>query len=142
MNRFQNFLILFIILFLVEFILVFIQILLFDSSKMDIYNIRRAWLGSGQWNLWRVLFFGLPFIIFYLFLFKYFRNIKLNKPLLISLFNISVYVSLSVLSRVIWGENIPLPPNGIMFWITCIAIFSSPLILAKVPYFKKLMDGL
>ena len=142
MNRFLNFLILFIVLFLVEVIFVFIQILLFDSSKMDIYNIRRAWLGSGQWNFWRVLFYGLPFLILYFLSFKYVGNIKLYKPLLFSLFNLSVYVLLSVLSRVIWGKNVPLPPEGIMFWITCISIFLSPLILGQVPYFKKLMESL
>jgi hypothetical protein len=75
-------------------------------------------------------------------LFKYVGNIKLYKPLLFSLFNLVVYVGLSVLSRVIWGKNVPLPPEGIMFWITCVSIILSPLILGQIPYFKKLMESL
>lgn len=94
------------------------------------------------WNLWRGLFYGLPFVLLYFLLFKYVGNIKLYKPLLFSLFNLLIYISLSVFSRIIWGKNIPLPPDGIMFWITCISIFLSPMILGQVPYFKKLMEGL
>jgi len=142
MNNFLKTLILYAFLFLIEIIFVFIGVLLFDSSKIDLYNIRRAWLGSGLWNFWRVLFYGLPFIVLYFLLFKYFGNIKLYKPLLFSLFNLLIYVSLSVLSRVIWGKNVPLPPEGIMFWITCIAVFSAPNILGQIPYFKKLMESL
>lgn len=142
MNNFLKTLILYAFLFLIEIIFVFIGVLLFDSSKIDLYNIRRAWFDSVFENYWRVLFYGLPFIVLYFLLFKYFGNIKLYKPLLFSLFNLLIYVSLSVLSRVIWGKNVPLPPEGIMFWITCIAVFSAPNILGQIPYFKKLMESL
>lgn len=142
MNKFVSFLTLYFVMFLIEIAFIFIGLILFDSSEIDFFNIRRAWLGSAQWNFWRVLFYGLPFILLYFLLFKYIGNIKLYKPLLFSLFNLSVYVALSVLSRVIWGKNVPLPPEGIMFWITCISIFLSPLILGQVPYFKRLMESL
>jgi uncharacterized membrane protein HdeD (DUF308 family) len=140
MNKIVNFLTLYIVIFLIEIILV--GLILLDSSKIDFFNIRRAWLGSAQWNFWRVLFYGVPSIVFYFFLFKYVGNIKLYKPFLFSLFNLFVYVTLSVLSRVIWGENVPLPPEGIIFWITCISIVLSPIILGQIPYFKKLMESL
>jgi hypothetical protein len=94
------------------------------------------------WNFWRVLFYGLPFLILYFLLFKYMGNIKLYKPLLFSIFNLLVYASLSILSRVIIGKNVPLPPEGIMFWITCVAIFVSPLIIGQIPYFRRLMERL
>lgn len=142
MNKVINFSILYIVIFLIEIIFIFIGLILFDSSGIDFFNIRRAWLGSAQWSFWRVLFYGLPFIILYFLLFKYVGNIKLPKSSLFSLFNLTVYVTLSILSRVIWGKNVPLPPEGIMFWITCISIFLSPLILAQVPYFKRLMESL
>ena len=142
MNKFVSFLTLYFVMFLIEIAFIFIGLILFDSSEIDFFNIRRAWLGSAQWNFWRVLFYGLPFILLYFLLFKYIGNIKLYKPLLFSLFNLSVYVALSVLSRVIWGKNVPLPPEGIMFWITCISIFLSPLILGQIPYFKRLMESL
>ena len=140
MNKIVNFLTLYIVIFLIEIILV--GLILLDSSKIDFFNIRRAWLGSAQWNFWRVLFYGVPSIVFYFFLFKYVGNIKLYKPFLFSLFNLFVYVTLSVLSRVIWGETVPLPPEGIIFWITCISIVLSPIILGQIPYFKKLMESL
>ena len=142
MNKFVSFLTLYFVMFLIEIAFIFIGLILFDSSKIDFFNIRRAWLGSAQWNFWRVLFYGLPFILLYFLLFKYIGNIKLYKPLLFSLFNLFVYVALSVLSRVIWGKNVPLPPEGILFWITCISIFLSPLILGQIPYFKRLMESL
>ena len=142
MNKALSFLTLYVVMFLIEIVFVFINLILFDSTKIDFFSIRRAWLGSAQWNFWRVLFYGLPFMLLYFLLFKYVGNIKVYKPLLLSLFNLSVYVALSVLSRVIWGKNVPLPPEGIMFWTTCISIFLSPLLLGKISYFKKLMESL
>ena len=142
MNNFVSFLTLYFVMFLIEVAFIFIGLILLDSSEIDFFNITRAWLGSAQWNFWRILFYGLPFILLYFLLFKYIGNIKLYKPLLFSLFNLFVYVALSVLSRVIWGKNVPLPPEGIMFWITCISIFLSPLNLGQIPYFKRLMESL
>ena len=63
MNKIVNFLTLYIVIFLIEIILV--GLILLDSSKIDFFNIRRAWLGSAQWNFWRVLFYGVPSIVFY-----------------------------------------------------------------------------
>jgi hypothetical protein len=138
MNKIINFILLYISLFIIETISSYL-ILLFDFN--DPLEFKGSFDVAILWNVWRVYFFGLPFIILYLFLFKYFRNIKLYKPLLFSLFNFSTFVSLCVLSKVIW-RNVPLPPEGSLFWFACISIFSSPLILAKLPFFKKLMEGL
>jgi hypothetical protein len=144
MNKAINFSILYISIFLLEVVLCFFLILLFDGFSLKDVNfyLNRAWYGAGLWNFWRVLFYGLPVIILYFLMFKYVGNINLYKPLLFSLFNLFVYVGLSVFTRVVWGKNIPLPPEGIMFWITCIAILLSPLILGQIPYFKKLMERL
>lgn len=144
MNKAVGFALLYISLFIVEILIVFMSLVLvvLFQHGFDLFFIKGAWRDTGLWNFWRVLFYGLPFVILYFILFKYFDNIKLYKPLLLSLFNLSVYFTLSVLSRVIWGKNVPLPPAGIMFWITCIAIFLSPLILGQILYFKKLMQSL
>jgi hypothetical protein len=144
MNKVISFSALYIGLFVVEILIAFISLVLVALFQygFDLFFIKGAWRDTGLWSFWRVLFYGLPFIILYFLLFKYVGNIKLYKPLLFSLFNLSVYVALSVLSRVIWGKNVPLPPEGIMFWVTCISIILSPLILAQVPYFKKLMESI
>jgi hypothetical protein len=144
MNRVLNFSGLYISLFIVEILIVFISLVfvaLFQYG-FDLFFIKGAWRATGLWNFWRVLFYGFPFIILYFILFKYFGNIKLYKPLLISLFNLFVYVGLSVFTRVVWGKNVPLPPEGIIFWVTCLAILLSPLLLGQIPYFKKLMESL
>ena len=144
MNKIISFSILYVSLFVIEILIVFILLVSVALIQygLDLFFIKGAWRDTGLWNFWRVLFYGIPFIILFFLLFKYVENIKIYKPLLFSLFNLLIYVSLSVLSRVIWGKNVPLPPEGIMFWITCIAVFSAPNILGQIPYFKKLMESL
>lgn len=144
MNKVMKFLILYFNLFVIEILIVFIVLVLIDFFQYgaDLFYIKKAIFGVGLMNFWRLLFYGLPFIMLYFLLFKYFESIKLYKPLLFSLFNLLIYVSLSILSRVIWGKNVPLPPEGIMFWITCISIFISPIILGQIPYFRRLMESL
>jgi hypothetical protein len=144
MGKSVSFLALNITLLIVEMLISFICLIVIDFTKynVDRFFINKAWIGTGLWNFWRLLFFGLPFILLYLLLFKFLGSIKLYKPLLFSLFNLSVYVGLSVLTRVVWDKNVPLPPEGIMFWITCTAIFLSPIILGQIPYFNKIMQSL
>ena len=140
MSKMISFIVLYVSLFIIEAIGCFLMVLFYFI--FDSLDFKGSFDSAILWNFWRVLFYGLPFIILYFLLFKYFGNIKLYRPLLFSFFNLFVYVTLSVLSRVIWGKNVPLPPEGIMFWITCVAIFLSPLILGQIPYFKKLMENL
>jgi len=144
MNKVINFSVLNVSLFLVEVIIIFTSLVLVSIFQygFDLFYVKEAWGDAGLWSFWRVLFYGLPFIILYFLLFKYVGNIKLYKPLLFSLFNLVVYVALSIVTRVMWGKNVPLPPDGIMFWITCISIILSPLILVQITYFKKLMESL
>lgn len=140
MSKIVNFVVLYVSLFVIETIGCFLIVLfcfIFDSL-----DFKGSFDSATLWSFWRVLFYGLPFLVLYFLLFKYVGNIKLYKPFLFSLFNLLVYVTLSVLSRVIWGKNVPLPPEGMMFWIACVVIFLSPLILGQIPYFKKLMESL
>ena len=144
MNKVVQFLTLYISLLIMEILIVFIALVLLALFQygFDLFFVKGAWRDTGLWNFWRILFYGSPFILLYFLLFKYVENFKLYKPLIFSLFNLSIYVSLSVLSKVIWGKNVPLPPEGVMFWLTCLAIFLSPLILGQIPYYKKLMKSL
>ncbi|MRM83914.1 hypothetical protein D1003_08825 [Riemerella anatipestifer] len=133
-------LILYISLFIVEITSSFF--LVFFYCSFEEFNLKGSFSVTILWNVWRVLFYGVPFIILYFLLFKHIRNINIYKPLSFSLFNLFVYVDLSILTRVIWGKNIPLLPEGTMFYVTCIATFISPLVLGQIPYFKKLIEKL
>ena len=141
MNKIISFSLLYFSLFIFEILITFTTLMAIDflQYSVDFFYIKKALFGVGLMSFWRVLFYGLPFIILYFLLFKYLRNIKLYKPLIFSLFNLSVYILLSILSKIIWGKNVPLSPEGMMFWITCISMFLSPIILGKIPYFKRLM---
>ena len=141
MNKVINFSILYVFLMLLETVISILFFLVYNLFQGYSYFYNSINVPIG-WSFWRVLFYGLPFLLLYFLLFRHFENIKLYKPLTFSLFNVLIYVLLSVLSRLIWGKNVPLPPEGIMFWVTCIAIFISPLILGQIPYFKKLMENL
>lgn len=138
MSKIISFLILYFNLFIIETACSFLIVLI--SNSFETFDLKGSFDVAILWNVWRILFYGLPFIILYFLLFKYVSNIKLYTPLLFSLFNMLVYICLSILSRGVWGKNIPLPPEGEMFWTTCLAIFLSPLVLGYIPYFKKLME--
>jgi hypothetical protein len=136
MTKFVSFSVLYLSLFIIEIISGFLMLLV-DSS-----NYQGNFDAVILWNFWRILFYGLPFVLFFFLLFKYLRSSKIYAPLLFSFFNLIIYVLLSCLSEIIWGKNVPLPPTGIMFWTTCVSIFLSPIILYQIPYFKRPMQSL
>lgn len=140
MNKIINFIILYTSLFIVETIGSFLMILFYFVS--DSLDFKGSFDSAFLWNFWRMLFYGLPFLILYFLLFRFVGNIKIYRPLLFSFFNLFIYVGLSVLTRIIWGKNAPLSIVVMMFWVSCIAIFISPLILGQIPYFKKIMESL
>jgi len=144
MNKINFFLRTYINLRLIEMLIIFISLIMIDIFQhgFDLFFIKRAWSDTLLWNLWRVLFYGLPFLIFYFLIFNFFKKKLIYKPLLFSIFNLLVYVFLSVSSRIIFGKNIPLPPEGIMFWVTSISIAVSPIILGQMPYFKRVMESI
>jgi hypothetical protein len=138
MDKLINFTILYISLFVIETVGCFLIVLFyFIFESLD---FKGSFDTAILWNLWRLMFYGLPFIALYFLFFKHFGSIKVCKPLLFSIFNIFVYVLLSVLSRIIWGKNIPLPAEGIMFWTACASIFLAPIVLGFIPYFRGLMN--
>ncbi|QQQ27046.1 hypothetical protein [Chryseobacterium indoltheticum] len=130
-----KFSIVYIVFFVIEVFISYIFLLVEES-----FNISSTIDAVSLWNFWRLLFYGVPFLILYFFLFKYFKNLKIYKPLLFSIFNLLVYILLTFLSRIIFGKNIPLSPEGIMFWITCLSILLAPIVLGFIPYFRGLMN--
>lgn len=130
-----KFSIVYIVFFVIEVFISYIFLLVEES-----FNISSTIDAVSLWNFWILLFYGVPFLILYFFLFKYFKNLKIYKPLLFSIFNLLVYILLTFLSRIIFGKNIPLSPEGIMFWITCLSILLAPIVLGFIPYFRGLMN--
>jgi len=134
MNRVMNFCLVYASLFLLEVAISFIVLLV--SSIFNSINYKANFDGVVLWNLWRVLFYGLPLIIIFFLLFKYISLLKIDyKPILFSFFNLTIYILVSFLSQSIW-KNTPLPLEGTMFKVTSIAIFLAPLILGLIPYFR------
>lgn len=115
---------------LLSFILIFSYSLDFQGS-IDLIAL---------WSLWRLLFFSLPFIVLSLVFIKLLRKVFKRSYLVFSFNNLFVYVSLSYLTKLIWGENIPLPPHGTMFWFTCISIFVSPIISNQIMALRQIMN--
>lgn len=142
MNKFINRAILYVSIFAIEVLIIFISLTLIAIIQYgpDLFFIKGALRGTALWNFWRLLFYGLPYLILNFLLIKHVKKIKFHQPLLFAFFNLFIFVALSILSRIIWGKNIPLPPQGTMFWITCLAIFLSPLILVHIPYCNRLME--
>lgn len=112
-----------------------ISFILLSFHSFDLYqNFSAAIL----WNFWRLLFHGVPyFIAFYLF--TRFINMNHKKIVIaIQIFNLLIYLFFLFASTAIWGNNVPLAPGGLLFWVTCINTFLSPLIASKLGIFKVL----
>ncbi len=140
MKKLVNFIVLYFSIFIVEIISCFILSYFFSISIFQTSDLMGSLNVALLWNVWRLIFFGLPLAFIYLIFFDIIESLKISKSLLLSIINVSTYVALSVLSRLIWGKNIPLPPEGIMFWISIITIFISPFVLQQISYFKNLIN--
>ena len=66
MNKVVGFSALYIGLFVVEILIAFISLVLVALFQygFDLFFIEGAWQSIGLWSFWRVLFYGLPFIIY------------------------------------------------------------------------------
>ncbi len=144
MNKIKFFSITYISIRLIETLIILISFIMIATFQygFDLFFIKGAWRDTLLWNLWRAVYYGLPFLILYLLLFNFLKKKLRYKPLLFAILNLLVYVFLSVSARIIFGKNIPLPPEGIAFWVTCIAITVSPIMLGQIPYFKKVMGSI
>lgn len=143
MNKAISFAILYVSLFLIEILIMFILLILVDIPQygIDKFFINRAWNGTGLWNLWRICYYGLPLVIMFFLLFKQMNVVGIfYKPFLFSFFNMAIFIALNLFYKSVDLPNLEFTNS--LFWITCVAIFLSPLILGQVPYFKKLMENL
>jgi hypothetical protein len=97
--------------------------------------------GVVLWTLWRVLFYGLPSLAVFWVCGRSSAGWRPPRRLLLfSAVNLLTYVGLSVLSERIW-QNVPLPAEGILFWVTCAALVLSPLLIGQIPFFRRRIPG-
>lgn len=135
-SRIMNFAILSIILIITEVGCSFC-LLLIDST-----NYKGNFDAVMLWNFWRVIFFGWFYIILYFLLFRNIKSFGFNRPVILSIYNLIIYIVLSYLAERIWGRNVPLSTQALMFWVTSISVFISPIILGQIAYTKRLMKNL
>jgi hypothetical protein len=139
-TKFFNFSILYASLFIIETTCCFLIVIFYFS--FETFDLKGSFDAAILWNFWRLLFYEIPFIIFFGLLFRFNTLINLKyKPVIFSIFNTSIFVLLAYLAEITWG-NVPLATEGIMFKVTYLSIFLAPLVLGKIPYFKKLMISL
>jgi hypothetical protein len=143
MNKIINFSILYAGLFFVEILIIFISLVLIDLPQygIDLFFIKKAWYGTGLWSIWRACYYGIPFVIIFFLFFKYMNHLDISyKPFLFSIFNAVIFVILNFLYKYFDLPNLEFTNN--LFWITCVAIFVSPLIIGQIPYFRRLIERL
>ncbi len=132
----KKFLLINTILFIIELFITF-SILVFYQSL----DFGSSFDATCLYNFWRLMFFGIPYLITYSLINKWIVNINFFKPFVYSFFNLIIFLILVLLSKLIWGENVPLPPKGIMFWVTCVSIFLAPMVMIILPLkIKKSLD--
>lgn len=144
MNKLKFFIIVYFLLFVCEILISLLLLILVDTINFgfDNFYIKKAYYSTGVWNFWRVLFYGIPFIILFYFFSKYIFKLNFGyKPIVFSVFNVLIYILLSVFSKIIW-KNTPLPPEDLMFKITCVAIFVVPIFLGLIPFVNRRMEKL
>lgn len=111
----------------------------FISLERFIFNTVNVPIGL---SLIRFIYCSLPLVLIFLILFKYVYRLDVQyKPVLFSVFNLSVFVGLNLLCSLLKG----LPTVEFtepLFVLIALPIFLSPLILGQLPYARRLMDTL
>lgn len=131
---------------LLGFLILHLIFLLFEmiTSGLLLYfysnPISRLIYSVTFYSFWRLLFFGIPTVIMlWLILGNIpFKGVK-YKPIVFSLFNLGVFVLLSLFSETIWN-NVPIPSKGTMFMVTLVSLFIVPLGLGTIRIFIKRME--
>ena len=136
----KNFVILYVCFLLIETLISVVLSLIYEALNRYgsyLYNSINVPIGL---NLWRLMFYYLPLTILFFVLFKYFNRLGISyKPVVFSIFNVLVFVGLNFLYKPMDLPSFEI--NEFLFWITCISIIISPIVLGKIPYFKRLMES-
>ncbi|WP_345232800.1 hypothetical protein, partial [Hymenobacter saemangeumensis] len=118
-------------LLLLEMVVSFGCLLFTSFDRRGIFD------GIILWTLWRVLFYGIPSVIILWGCWRSSAGLSVNRRLLLfSVVNLLTYVGLSVVSERLW-KNVPLPAEGILFRVTCVALIVSPLIIGWIPFLRR-----
>lgn len=137
----KKILVLYVCFLLIETILSVILSLIygiFNRYGSYLYNSINVPIGL---NVWRLMFYSIPSIIVFFVFFKYVNRIEIYKPIVFSIFNLLLFTGLNLLYKL--HKGLPtLEFTESLFWITILSIFLSPLILGKIPYFKRFMESM
>ena len=129
------------VLFGLESIIVFIALTFYNliNDKAVSYNKELQFI--ILMTVWKLLIYYIPLVLIFIFFNKYFiKWDAINKSILFSIFNVIVFIGLNFLYKAMDLPSFEI--NEFLFWVTCISITISPVILGQIPYFKKLMENL
>jgi hypothetical protein len=137
MNTFLRVSLFYLALLLLEMVVCFVCLLFVSPFKYQA-SIDSAIL----WTFWRVLFYGIPSLLVFWACYRSSSRWRPNRRLwLFSAVNVLCYVALSRASESVW-KNVPLPAEGVMFVVTCIALVFSPLLIGQIPFFRQQLGSL
>jgi hypothetical protein len=140
MTKLLLFSIFYLALWLVEMMVGFGGLLFYSFYTLNTLQFHANMDGELLWTYWRVLFYGVPSVAIFWACYRSSAGLSSNRRLLLfSAVNLFTYVGLSVISESIW-KNVPLPAEGILFAVTCVALVVSPLLVGQIPFFRRQMD--
>jgi len=127
-------------LFLVEATIVFIILMCDNFITDNATSYSKELQFIILMSVWKLLIYYIPLIIVFIFLHRYLNHVGIGyKPLLFSIFNVVIFIGLNFLYK---SLDLPsLEINDFLFWITCMSIIISPVILWQTRYFRKLMES-
>lgn len=135
LKKIINIIFLFFAIFILENIICFILLNIYYYNNLDIKGCSDVTI---LYNVWRLYFFGIPtLLLFIIILYKKFDI----KPLFISIMNSLFFIVLTIITELLLN-NFPIDFSREIFWITSLAIFTSPLILFKIKFAKKKLENL
>lgn len=127
-------------LFLVEAIIVFMVLMCDNFITNNATSYGKELQFIILMSVWKLMLYYVPLIVAFIFLHKYFTSLSIGYiSLLLSIFNVVIFIGLNFLYKVLDLPSLEI--NDFLFWVTCVAIAISPLVLWQIPYFKKLIES-
>jgi len=101
------------------------------------YNLKSGLDITILYNFWRLVTYGIPFTLLLMLFLLFLKKINKFNIIFISFFNVFIFALLTILTRMLYGNNIPIKPEGFMFWVSLLSIFITPILVFKLPIINK-----